>query len=114
MKRINHPGGGTSAASADKALAPLSLFWFSAQWCGPCKQMAPAAAQVAELYQDRINVQKVDVDENPQLTSRFNIRGVPTLILAREDQVVAQQVGAAPLTFLTQWLDKHLEASTEA
>ncbi len=113
MKRTNHPGGGTGAASADEA-PPLSLLWFSAQWCGPCKQMAPAAAQVAELYQGRVDVQKVDVDENPQLTSKFNIRGVPTLILAREDQVVAQQVGAAPLTFLTQWLDKHLEASAEA
>ncbi len=110
MKRTNSHGGGTNAASADDGLSPLSLLWFSAEWCGPCKQMAPAAERVEALFQGRLDLQKIDVDKNPQLAAEFNIRGVPTLLLTRDNEVVAQQVGAAPLTTLVNWLDRHLDS----
>ncbi|BFM15479.1 thioredoxin [Maricurvus nonylphenolicus] len=109
MKRTNNSADNAAAASGTEAASPpLSLLWFSAEWCGPCKQMAPAAERIAALFEGRVDIHKIDVDANPRLAADFNVRGVPTLVLASEKEVVARQVGATPLDSLVQWLDKYL------
>jgi thioredoxin-like negative regulator of GroEL len=70
--------------------------------------MAPAAERVEAIYQGQLDLQKVDVDKSPQLAADFNVRGVPTLVLTREGEVVAREVGAMPLSALMQWLDRYL------
>jgi thioredoxin 1 len=67
---------------------------FHAQWCGPCKAMAPALDQVAEEMKGKVKVVKVDVDENPGITSKYGIRAMPTLILFKGGEVTAQHTGA--------------------
>lgn len=81
-------------------------FW--AQWCGPCKALAPIIEDVAQKYSDRIKFTKLNVDQNPSTPPKFGVRGIPTLILFKEGQVKATQVGLVTKTDLTQWLDSHL------
>jgi thioredoxin 1 len=76
-----------------KASEPV-LVDFHAQWCGPCKAMAPALDQVAEEMKGKVKVVKVDVDENPGITSKYGIRAMPTLILFKGGEVTAQHTGA--------------------
>ena len=69
-------------------------FW--AEWCGPCRMVAPVLEQLAAEQAGKLKVVKVNVDENPQTPAKFGIRGIPTVILFKECQAVATQVGAAP------------------
>jgi thioredoxin 1 len=81
-------------------------FW--AEWCGPCKMIAPALDAIAEEYGDRLRVVKLNIDENPQTPPKYNIRGIPTLLLFRDGAVAAQQVGAVSRTQLESFLETHL------
>jgi len=81
-------------------------FW--ATWCGPCRMMAPAVDAVAEAYAGRAKVGKLNVDENFVISGRYNIRGVPTLLLFKDGQVREQIVGAASKEAISKLLDKHL------
>jgi thioredoxin 1 len=76
-----------------KATEPV-LVDFHAQWCGPCKAMAPALDQVAQELTGKVKVVKVDVDENPHVTGTYGIRAMPTLILFKDGKVAAQHTGA--------------------
>lgn len=76
-----------------KATEPV-LVDFHAQWCGPCKAMAPALDQVAAEMAGKVKIVKVDVDENPQVTSKYGVRAMPTLILFKGGTVAAQHTGA--------------------
>ena len=67
-------------------------FW--AEWCGPCKMIAPMLDEVAAEYKGRLTVAKLNIDENPKTPQRFNVRGIPTLILFKNGQVEGQKVGA--------------------
>lgn len=67
---------------------------FFAEWCGPCKAMAPALDQVAREMAGKVKVVKIDVDQNPEVTQRFRIQAMPTLMLFKDGKVAAQQVGA--------------------
>jgi thioredoxin 1 len=69
---------------------------FSAEWCGPCKVIAPFVDQIAEEYAGRVKVATVDIDESPGTAAKYGIRGVPTLYVFKGGERVAQQVGAAP------------------
>ena len=81
-------------------------FW--ATWCGPCVAMAPVIDQVADEYEGKVKVGKLDVDSNPGSASRYQVRGIPTMLLFKNGQVVDQVVGAVGKSKLTQILDGHL------
>lgn len=81
-------------------------FW--AIWCGPCRMMAPVIDSLAEKYAGRVKVGKLDVDHNPASAQRFNVRGIPTMLLFKGGQVVDQIVGTVPETRLSEKLDNHV------
>jgi thioredoxin 1 len=74
----------------------LTLVDFWAEWCAPCKALAPSMSQLASDYQGRLTVAKVDIDSNPTLPARFGIRGIPTVVLFRDGQQVDMFVGNSP------------------
>ena len=101
----------TSDASFDndiiKSDKPVLLdFW--AEWCGPCKMIAPILDDVAREYQGRLKIAKLNIDENPQTPRKFGIRGIPTLILFKNGTVHAQKVGAVSKSQLAAFLEQHL------
>ena len=81
-------------------------YW--AEWCGPCKMIAPILDEVAKDYAGRVTVAKLDVDANPSIPAKYGIRGIPTLILFKGGQVAAQKVGALSKSQLTAFLDSQL------
>jgi thioredoxin 2 len=81
-----------------------------APWCGPCRMVAPILEQLAAERAGRLKVVKVNVDELPQVSARYGVQGVPTLLLLEGGREIARQVGAAPKAALTRWLDEHLAA----
>lgn len=81
---------------------------FTATWCGPCKQIAPYIDQIADEYDGRARVAKLDIDDNPASAARYGIRGVPTLLVFKDGKIVAQQVGAAPKKTIASLIDRAL------
>ena len=81
-------------------------FW--AEWCGPCRQMAPAVEALASDYDGKVTVGKLNVDEHPNVAQRFSIRGIPTLLLFKGGEVVDQVVGVADDSKLKSMLDQHI------
>jgi thioredoxin 1 len=81
-------------------------FW--AEWCGPCKMIAPNLDEVSQDMSDKLQVAKLNVDEHGEIAQRFGIRGIPTLILFKQGEQVAQQVGAVSKSQLVQFLQKNI------
>jgi thioredoxin 1 len=100
--------------SFDKAVlnSPLPVlvdFW--APWCSPCRMVAPSLEKIAQEYEGRLLVTKVNTDENNQLAARYQITGIPTLLFISNGQIVNQQVGALSYAGLKQVVDKFLETA---
>jgi thioredoxin 1 len=84
------------------------LLDFYADWCGPCKMMAPVLTQLKEKMGDRLRILKIDVDKNQSLAAQYQVRGVPTLVLIQHQNVVWNQSGVMNINTLQQTIEKHL------
>ena len=78
-------------------------FW--AEWCGPCRMIAPALEEIAKDMGGKLTVAKVNIDENPNTPTKYNVRGIPTLILFKNGQIAGTKVGALPKSKLAEWIN---------
>jgi thioredoxin 1 len=88
------------------SLPVLVDFW--AEWCGPCKMLTPVLESISDEFADKLKITKLNVDENPETAPKFGVRGIPTLILFKEGQVVATKVGALTKSQLVAFLNDHI------
>src|ERR1700733_4162968 len=94
----------TFEAEVLKSKVPVLVdFW--AEWCAPCRALAPTLEEIAAEYKDKLKVVKINIDENPGAPSQFGVRSIPTLILFKGGKLAAQQVGAAPKNALKSWIE---------
>ncbi|AIB10556.1 thiol reductase thioredoxin [Azospirillum baldaniorum] len=90
-----------------KADGPVLVdFW--AEWCGPCKMIAPALDDLAKEYGGKVTVAKLNIDDNPGTPTKYGVRGIPTLMLFKNGNVAATKIGALPKTALFTWVDEAL------
>ena len=78
-------------------------YW--AEWCGPCKQIAPALEEIASEMDGRLTIAKLNIDDNPKTPTKYGVRGIPTLMLFKDGQVAATKVGALPKGKLVDWIE---------
>ena len=104
---ISHVTDATFDPEVLKSDTPVLVdYW--AEWCGPCKSIAPILDEVAKEYTGRLKIAKINVDENQAVPAKFGIRGIPTLMLFKGGQLAATKVGALSKAQLTAFLDGHL------
>lgn len=101
---ITHITDGSFEAEVLESSTPVLLdFW--AEWCGPCKQIAPVLDELAAAYQGKLVIKKVNVDENREVPAKYGIRGIPTLMLFKDGEVAATNVGAGSKAQIQSFID---------
>jgi thioredoxin 1 len=104
---IQHTTDAAFESDVIKADKPVLVdYW--AEWCGPCKMIAPILDEVSKDYDGRLKIAKMNVDENRDVPAKFGIRGIPTLMLFKDGQLAATKVGALSKAQLTAFIDSHL------
>ena len=94
----------TDVLNSDKPV--LLDFW--AEWCGPCRMIAPALEEISNSLGEQVTVAKINIDENPETPGKYGVRGIPTMLLFKNGEVAAQKVGAAPRGQIQDWLEAQL------
>ncbi len=86
----------------------LTLVDFWAEWCGPCKMIGPALEEISEEMKNEIRITKLNIDENPSTPQQYGVRGIPTLLLFKNGEVIAEKIGALSKTKLTEWISENI------
>ncbi len=86
----------------------LSLVDFWAPWCGPCKQLSPIVDELSKDLEGKIGVYKCNIDENPEIPSKYAVRGIPTLMIFKDGKLIDSKVGSLPKSALYEWVKNHL------
>lgn len=108
--KIIHLSDGDFGRDVLEAGGPILVdFW--APWCGPCRAIAPMLEDIAASHEGKVTVAKLNVDDNPEIATRYGVRGIPTMMVFKGGAVAATKVGAAPKAQLVAWLDGALEAA---
>ena len=104
---MKHVTDGSFDADVLKSSKPVLVdFW--AEWCGPCRAIAPALEDLSKEYGDRIEVIKINIDQNPDTPTKYGVRGIPTLMVFKDGQLAATKVGALQKSKLYEWVDSVL------
>jgi thioredoxin 1 len=107
MLAMNKVTDATFEADVLKASGPVLVdFW--AEWCGPCRQIAPALEELSTELADKITIVKLNIDENPGTPGKYGVRGIPTLMIFKGGQVAATKIGALPKSKLQEWVQQSL------
>ena len=101
MKQVTDTSFDSDILKAEGAV--LVDFW--AEWCGPCKQIAPALEELSKDLGTKVTVAKINIDDNPQTPGKYGVRGIPTLMIFKNGQVAATKVGALPKSKLYEWVE---------
>jgi thioredoxin 1 len=99
-KKVTDESFESDVLQADQPV--LVDFW--AEWCGPCKQIAPALEQISEELAGKVTIAKLDIEESPTTPSRYGVRGIPTMMLFKGGQMASMKVGAMPKQKILEWL----------
>ncbi|MFZ5523994.1 MAG: thioredoxin TrxA [Pseudomonadota bacterium] len=106
-EHIHYVSDATFDAEVLQAPLPVLVdYW--AEWCGPCRMIAPILDEIGKEYQGRLTIAKLNVDENQQTPAKFGIRGIPTLMLFKNGDIAATKVGALSKSQLTAFIDSHI------
>ena len=106
-EHIHHVKDDTFDSEVLKSETPVLLdYW--AEWCGPCKMIAPILDEVAKDYAGKLKVAKINIDDNQETPSKFGVRGIPTLMLFKDGELRATKVGAQPKSKIVQWINESI------
>jgi thioredoxin 1 len=103
-KHITDDSFQADVLSSDKPV--LVDFW--AEWCGPCKMIGPSLEEISEELGEQVTIAKLNIDDNPDAPGKYGVRGIPTMILFKNGQQAATQVGAMPKSAIKQWIEREL------